>query len=67
MENKGFYEGEYMPKMHKIGKLTGFLGAILSFLPALVLGSCLWTSSETGSTWPPHLFPQPAHSDFSGS
>ena len=37
MENKGFYEGEYMPKMHKIGKLTGFLGAILSFLPALVL------------------------------
>ncbi len=37
MENKGFYEGEYMPQMHKIGKLTGFLGAILSFLPALVL------------------------------
>ena len=33
MENKGFYEGEYMPQMHKIGKLTGFLGAVLSFLP----------------------------------
>ena len=26
-----------MPQMHKIGKLTGFLGAVLSFLPALVL------------------------------
>ena len=30
-------EGEYMPQMHKIGKLTGLLGAVLSFLPALVL------------------------------
>ena len=37
MEKKGFYEGEYMPQMHKIGKLTGLLGAVLSFLPALVL------------------------------
>ena len=26
-----------MPQMHKIGKLTGLLGAVLSFLPALVL------------------------------
>ena len=25
MEKKDFYEGEYMPQMHKIGKLTGFL------------------------------------------
>ena len=37
MEKKDFYEGEYMPQMHKIGKLTGLLGAVLSFLPALVL------------------------------
>ena len=37
MEKKDFYEGEYMPQMHKFGKLTGLLGAVLSFLPALVL------------------------------
>ena len=36
-KKKDFYEGEYMPQMHKIGKLTGLLGAVLSFLPALVL------------------------------
>ena len=28
MEKKDFYEGEYMPQMHKIGKLTGLLQAI---------------------------------------
>lgn len=38
MEKKDFYEGEYMPQMHKIGKLTGLLGAVLSFLP----GTCIW-------------------------
>ena len=37
MENKDFFENEYMPKMHRIGKITGFLGVILSFLPALML------------------------------
>ena len=37
MENKDFFEKEYMPKMHRIGKITGFLGVILSFLPALML------------------------------
>ena len=45
MEKKDFYEGEYMPQMHKIGKLTGLLGAVLSFLPALVR-----TSSKTCCT-----------------
>ncbi len=37
MENKDFFENEYMPKMHRIGKITGFLGVVLSFLPALML------------------------------
>ena len=34
---KDFYEKEYLPMMHKIGKTTGYLGALLSFTPALVL------------------------------
>lgn len=37
MNEKDFFEKEYMPKMHRIGKLTGFLGVVLSFLPALML------------------------------
>ncbi len=37
MNEKDFFEKEYMPKMHRIGKLTGFLGVALSFLPALML------------------------------
>ncbi len=37
MKDQGFFEKEYMPKMHRIGKLTGFLGVALSFLPALML------------------------------
>lgn len=37
MRDKNFFEKEYMPKMHRIGKLTGFLGVALSFLPALML------------------------------
>ena len=34
---KDFYDSEYMPKMHRIGKITGFLGVVCSFLPALML------------------------------
>lgn len=37
MENNKYYENEYMPKMHKIGIITGILGVIASFFPALVL------------------------------
>ncbi len=37
MENKSYFENEYMPKMHRIGKLIGFLGVVVSFLPPLVL------------------------------
>ena len=35
--NKEYFENEYMPQMHRIGKLTGFLGVVLSFAPAAVL------------------------------
>ena len=35
--NKDYFENEYMPQMHRIGKLTGFLGVVLSFAPAAVL------------------------------
>lgn len=34
---KDFYEKEYLPMMHRIGKTTGYLGALLSFTPALLL------------------------------
>lgn len=35
--NKDFFEKEYMPKMNRIGKITGFLGVLIAFAPALVL------------------------------
>ncbi|MCI8638082.1 MAG: hypothetical protein HFG41_02760 [Coprococcus sp.] len=35
--NKDFFEKEYMPRMHRIGKLTGTLGVVASFLPAIIL------------------------------
>ena len=34
---KEFYDKEYMPAMNRIGKITGFLGVLVSFAPALVL------------------------------
>jgi hypothetical protein len=38
MKNKNdFFNNEYMPQMHKIGKITGYLGALLSFAPAIAL------------------------------
>lgn len=37
MKNNNYFEKEYMPRMHKLGKLTGYLGALLSFCPALAL------------------------------
>ncbi len=36
--NTNYYDLQYMPKMHKIGKFTGLLGVICCFAPALVLG-----------------------------
>lgn len=35
--NKDYFNDEYMPRMHKIGKITGALGVLLSFAPAAVL------------------------------
>ena len=36
-ENKNFYDNEYMPKQHKIGKITGWTGLLICFATALVL------------------------------
>lgn len=38
MENNNYFNDEFMPKMNKIGKITGALGVIIAFLPAIVLG-----------------------------
>lgn len=35
--SNNFYKDEYMPKVNKIGKLTGVLGVILAFSPAIAL------------------------------
>lgn len=37
MDNKNFYENEYMPSMHRIGRITGFAGVAVAFLPAVIL------------------------------
>lgn len=37
MEKKEFFEKEYMPKMNRIGKITGAAGVLIAFLPALIL------------------------------
>ena len=36
MENN-FYKDKYLPQVNKIGKLTGYLGTVISFVPAIVL------------------------------
>ena len=36
--NENFYNLEYLPKMHKIGKVIGVLAVVASFMPALCLG-----------------------------
>lgn len=35
---ENFYNLEYLPKMHRIGKVIGVLAVVASFLPALTLG-----------------------------
>lgn len=35
--NKDYYNDIYMPKVNKIGKFTGYVGVILSFVPAILL------------------------------
>ena len=34
---KDYYNEEYIPKVNKIGKITGYLGVVLSFVPAIAL------------------------------
>ena len=36
--NENFYNLEYLPKMHRIGKVIGVLAVCASFMPALILG-----------------------------
>ena len=36
--DKHYFTNDYLPKMYRIGKITGILGVFASFLPALVLG-----------------------------
>ena len=35
--SNNFYKDEYMPKINRIGKMTGYVGVILAFLPAVAL------------------------------
>ena len=44
MNNQDYYNKEYVPQVNKIGKITGYLGVLLSFTPALVLACLLYTS-----------------------
>ena len=37
MDKKEYFDKEYMPSMNRIGVITGFLGVLASFAPALVL------------------------------
>lgn len=37
MDKKEYFDKEYMPGMNRIGVITGFLGVLASFAPALVL------------------------------
>lgn len=37
MDNNEFFEKEYTPSMNRIGKITGYLGVALCFLPAIGL------------------------------
>lgn len=35
--NGDFYKDEYTPQIHKIGKITGYLGVLLAFTPVILL------------------------------
>lgn len=37
MDNKNYYNDEFMPEMNRIGKITGVLGVLVGFVPCLVL------------------------------
>ena len=65
MEKKDFYEGEYMPQMHKIVNLPDCLE--LYYLSCRHLYWQLCTDFfQNLLHLPPHLFLQQVHLDFSG-
>lgn len=35
--SNNFYKNEYMPKINRIGKFTGYIGVLLAFAPAVML------------------------------
>ena len=35
--NGNFYKDEYTPQINRIGKITGYLGVLVAFTPAIVL------------------------------
>ena len=37
MNKKEYYDNVYMPRMHRLGKLIGWLGVLVCFIPCLVL------------------------------
>ncbi len=47
MNNQDYYNKEYVPQVNKIGKITGYLGVLLSFTPALVLAVVYVLSMES--------------------
>lgn len=49
MSNTNYYSNDYLPKMHKIGKLIGLLAVCISFAPALVLGLVYGLWPEPGT------------------
>ena len=60
MNNQDYYNKEYVPQVNKIGKITGYLGVLLSFTPALVLAvvygilpkpAALLTAFISGALW----------------
>lgn len=44
-----FYNKEYMPKMNRIGKITGYLGVVAAFLPAIVLAVVYGLTPDLGA------------------
>ena len=49
MNNQDYYNKEYVPQVNKIGKITGYLGLLLSFTPALVLLLSIKSKQSTTS------------------
>ena len=48
MNKKDYYENEYMPKMHRYGKIIGVLGVLAAFIPCIVLAVVFGAVPEWG-------------------